>query len=168
MGSKCLQEQPDGRSPTMTERTSGLALTSGEDPEPFSARLLSRHAAILLVRNTVISCIAFGFGLASLWLLVERFAVDKVVAGALSFVLANSLHYAFGRSWIYRGTERAIGRGYVYFIVNGLIGLAITTALFWALLRWTPVDYLVARIVVSVFAGLAMFVLNATLNFKRI
>ena len=29
-------------------------------------------------------------------------------------------------------------------------------------------NYLVARVVVSVFAGLAMFVLNAVLNFKRL
>jgi putative flippase GtrA len=150
------------------DTASAPALTPKPAREPMLRRLLSRHTAILLVRNTVISCVAFGFGLGALWLLVERFAVDKVVAAALSFVLANSLHYAFGRTWIYRGTDRAVASGYVYFIANGLIGLAITTALFWALLRWTSIDYLVARIVVSIFAGLAMFLLNATLNFKRV
>src|SRR3982751_4141574 len=150
------------------ETADETALTSNARQEPLSRRLLSRHTAILLVRNTVVSCVAFAFGLASLWLLVERFAVDKVVAAALSFMLANALHYGFGRTWIYRGTERPLASGYVYFIVNGLIGLAITTALFWALLHWTSIDYLVARVLVSIFAGLAMFLLNATLNFKRV
>ena len=150
------------------ETASAPALTPKSAREPLSRRLLSRHTGILLVRNTVISCVAFGFGLAALWLLVERFAVDKVVAAALSFVLANSLHYAFGRTWIYRGTDRALASGYVYFIGNGLIGLAITTALFSALLHWTSIDYLVARVLVSILAGLAMFLLNATLNFKRV
>ena len=150
------------------ETASAPALTPEAARRPLLRRLLSRHTAILLFRNTVISCVALGFGLVALWLLVERFGVDKVVAAALSFVLANALHYAFGRTWIYRGTDRPLASGYVYFIANGLIGLAITTALFWALLHWTPIDYLVARILVSIFAGLAMFVLNATLNFRRV
>lgn len=137
-------------------------------PAPLSERLFSQHAAVLLVRNTVVSCLVFGVGLAVLWLLVQQFAMDKVAAAALSFIVANSLHYILGRAWIYRGTQRAVGRGYAYFLVNGLLGLAITTALFAALLQWTPINYLVARIVVSVVAGLVMFVLNAALNFKRL
>ena len=40
--------------------------------------------------------------------------------------------------------------------------------LFAALLRWTPINYLVARTLVSVVAGLAVFLLNAILNFRRL
>ena len=40
--------------------------------------------------------------------------------------------------------------------------------LFAALLKWTAIHYLVARVIVSVFAGLAMFVLNAVLNFRQV
>lgn len=137
-------------------------------PAPLSERLFSQRAGVLLVRNTVVSCLVFGVGLVVLWVLVQQFAMNKVVAAALSFVVASSLHYILGRVWIYRGTERAVAKGYAFFLVNGLLGLAITTALFAALLRWTPINYLVARIVVSVVAGLVMFVLNATLNFKRL
>jgi hypothetical protein len=80
---------------------------------------------------------------------------------------ANSIHYALGRSWIYRGTERRLVPGYA-FLVNGGIGLVITLSLFDAFLRFTPIHYLVARILFSVAAGLAMFLLNAMLNFKRL
>ena len=134
----------------------------------LAKRLWSRHAAVLLARNTVVSCLVFAIGLAVLWALVELWGVNKLVAAAVGFLISNSIHYAFGRAWIYRGTERRVAPGYAFFLLNAGIGLVITIALFAAFLRWTSIHYLVARIVVSVFAGLAMFLLNAMLNFKRL
>jgi putative flippase GtrA len=134
----------------------------------FARRLLSRNAAVLLARNTLVSCLVFGIGLALLWALVELWGVDKLVAAAAGFLVSNTIHYAFGQAWIYRGTERRVAPGYAFFLLNAGIGLVITIALFAAFLRWTSIHYLVARIVVSVFAGLAMFLLNAMLNFKRL
>ena len=134
----------------------------------LAKRLWSRNAAVLLARNTVVSCLVFAIGLAVLWALVELWAVDKLIAAAAGFLVSNSIHYAFGRAWIYRGTERGVAPGYVFFLVNAGIGLVITIALFAAFLRWTSIHYLAARVLVSVFAGLAMFLLNAILNFKRL
>ena len=134
----------------------------------LARRLFSRNTAVLFARNTLVSCLVFGFGLALLWLLVERFGMDKIAAAAIAFLAANSLHFAFGYAWIYRGTERRLAPGYGFFLVNAGIGFAITMLLFAALLRWTPLDYLLARILVSIVAGLAMFLLNAVLNFRRV
>lgn len=134
----------------------------------LARRLFSRNTAVLFARNTLVSCLVFGFGLALLWLLVERLGMAKLAAAAIAFLAANSLHFAFGYGWIYRGTERRLAPGYGYFLVNAAVGFAITMALFAALLRWTGINYLVARVLVSIVAGLAMFVLNAVLNFKRV
>ena len=123
---------------------------------------------MLLARNTVVSCLEFAIGLAILWALVELGGVDKLVAAGIGFLVSNSIHYVFGRAWIYRGTERGIASGYAYFLVNAGIGLVITIALFAAFLRWTSIHYLMARVLVSVVAGLAMFLLNAMLNFRRL
>ena len=131
-------------------------------------RLLSRHAAILLARNTIVSCGIFAFDIALLWALVQLFEMEKVAAAALAFVIANSIHYGFGRGWIFRGTDRAIAAGYIYFLINAAIGLVITVTLFAALIRWTPMNYLVARVLVSVVSGLTVFLLNAVLNFRRL
>lgn len=122
----------------------------------------------MLVRNTVVSCGTFLFDLALLWALVRRMGMGKVPAAAIGFVAANTLHYALGRTWIFRGTERTVARGYIYFLVNAVIGLVLTVGLYAAALRYTHIHYLVARIIVSVFAGLAVFVLNAVLNFRRL
>lgn len=103
-----------------------------------------------------------------MWVLVELLGANKVFAAGASFLAATSIHYAFGRSWIFRGTERPVVTGYGYFLINAAIGLVLTVSLFAALISWTPINYLAARVIVSVFAGLVMFLLNAMLNFKQL
>jgi putative flippase GtrA len=137
-------------------------------PAGLVARLLSRKAGAMLVRNTIVSCGAFAFDLALLWALVRWADMGKLPAAAIGFIAANTLHYALGRSWIFRGTDRGVASGYVYFLVNAAVGLAVTMVLYAAVLRFTSIDYLVARVIVSVFAGLTVFVLNAVLNFRRL
>lgn len=131
-------------------------------------RFFTRRAGGMLVRNTIVSTGVFLVGLGVLWLLVETQGVDPVVGTAISFLIANSIHYVFGRTWIFAGTERGVSTGYVFFLANAVVGLIVTVGLFWAITHWTPINYLVARVVVSVFAGLAVFALNASLNFRRI
>lgn len=132
------------------------------------SRLCSRHGATLLARNTVVSCLTFAVGLVVLWVLVHFAHLPKVLAAALSFMVGNTLHYALGRRWIFRGTDRGVAAGYGFFLINGAIGLAVTTLLFAAFVHFTPVNYLVARVIVSLIAGLAVFLLNAIFNFRRL
>ena len=130
-------------------------------------RLFSRRGAVLLARNTVVSTFVFLLGLGLLWLMVERLGVAKVPAAGLSFLVSNSIHYLFGRTWIYRGTERKVAAGYAYFLINAVLGLGITVGLFAAFIE-LGLHYLLARVVASVLAGLALFLLNAVLNFRSL
>lgn len=91
----------------------------------------------------------------------------KLPAAAVSFIAANTLHYVFGRTWIYRGTDRKVVAGYAYFLGNAVIGLAVTVALFAAFMA-IGMHYIVARIVTSIFAGLVLFLLNSILNFRSL
>jgi putative flippase GtrA len=109
----------------------------------------------------------FVFGLGLLWLLVEHFAVPEVPAAALSFLASNSIHYVFGRAWIYRGTKRRVVPGYAFFLVNAAIGLVITIFLFAGFLA-LGLHYMLARVVTSIFVGLVLFVLNALFNFRSL
>lgn len=141
------------------------------DAEPAAGllrRVWSRPVGAMLARNTVVSTFAFVIGLGVLWALVHLARADKVVSAGVSFITANTLHYALGRSWIFAGTQRALHTGYALFLVNSGIGLAITLALFALMVEGAGVNYLVARVLVSVVAGLVMFLLNATLNFRRV
>ena len=134
----------------------------------LARRLLSWNALAMLARNTVVSCVAFLFDLALLWALVRLAGWGKLEAAALGFVAANTLHYALGRGWIFHGTTRGVATGYVYFLINSGIGLVVTITLYAAFLRFTAIDYMVARVLVSLVAGLIVFLLNALLNFRRL
>ena len=142
----------------------------GEEAEPqgLLARLFTWRVGAMLWRNTVVSCAVFVLGLCVLYTLVDGLGFPEVPAAGIGFLVANSLHYVFGRAWIFRGTERKLASGYVLFLLNSSLGLAVTMVLYALLLAYTPLDYLVARVIVSVFAGLVVFLLNAVLNFRRV
>ncbi|MEO6225472.1 MAG: GtrA family protein [Sphingomicrobium sp.] len=131
-------------------------------------RLFSRRAGDQLLRNTVVSVFVFAIDIALLWLFVEFGGMNKLIAATIAFVIANSIHYGFGRSWIFRGTERKPVEGYAYFLINAGIGLAVTLALFAAFMALLPANYLFDRVLASVFSGLTVFVLNAVLNFRTL
>lgn len=126
------------------------------------------RSGALLLRNTIVSCGAFGIGLLLMWILVQQMRTDPYVAAAASFIVANSFHYMFGRLWIFAGSSRGLKSGYVYFFANAGVGLIVTMTLFALFTQAFQLHYLVARIVASLFAGLAMFLLNAMLNFKSL
>lgn len=122
----------------------------------------------MLVRNTVVGCGTFLFGLALMAAMVEWANSDQTIAAGVSFLVATSIHYVFGRIWIFAGSDRAIISGYAYFLINAGVGLVATMALFEWLSDLLPTHYIVSRVIASVFAGLAMFLSNAVLNFRRV
>ena len=134
----------------------------------MKTRFLNRRVGAMLLRNTVSSSLSFLVSIGVLWLLVTYADMDEVLAAAIGFVTAQSVHYALARGWIFPESDRAVGTGYVIFLANAGLGMAITVSLYTLLLDWTGMNYLVARVLVSVVAGLAMFLSNATLNFRKV
>ena len=122
----------------------------------------------MLVRNTVVSTFTFIVGLGVLWVLVNRASMNPVIAAGIGFVIANTLHYALGRSWIFRDSVRGLRSGYALFLVNAGVGLGLTMGLYAAMLHFTHSGYLFARVIVSLVAGLVVFLLNAVLNFQQV
>lgn len=147
-------------------------LARGRAPDPLHPHpqhgLLSRHTAVLFVRNAVSSCLCFGIDIALIWLMVSRLGMDKYVAVTVGFLLANSLNYVLARVWVFRESDRGIFTGYVYYLTNALVGLAVILAGFALLTGLLGVYYLAARVIVSLVSGTLVFILNATLNFHEV
>ena len=132
------------------------------------SKVAESRGARLFARNTVASFFAFGIDVAILWALVEWLGVGYIPAAAVGFLIAMSIHYVLSRVWVFRSTERGIATGYAYFLMNAGIGLVITLSVFAALVSFTPVYYLFARVLSSVAAGVVVFFLNAVFNFKEL
>ena len=122
----------------------------------------------MFARNTIVGTAVFAIDILILWALVDLGRIPTLTAATIGFVVASTLHYAAGRTWIFTGSRREVVTGYIYFIINAGVGLAMTVAMLAAFMRWTSINYLVARIVVSLFAGFTTFLLNAVFNFRRV
>lgn len=153
-----------GRSPQPASDTSP---EQGER-RTLRKRLLNRRGSILFIRNAAASTLSFLVDLLLIWIMIEHMGFDKLAAVAIGFVLANAFHYFLARVWVFRGTLRGIVSGYVYFLANSLLGLAIILGTFALLTDALGVPYLIARVAASLCAGTLVFVLNATLNFHRL
>lgn len=130
--------------------------------------LFSRHGAMLFARNAVASSLCFAIDMALIWLLVSQAGVDKFVAVTGGFLVANALNYLLARAWVFRDSDRGLFAGYIYFLGNALVGLAIILTGFALLTGPIDMHYLLARVIVSVCAGTIVFILNATLNFHEV
>ena len=119
-------------------------------------------------RNAVASTVAFALDLLILWGLVELLDMPRVPAAIVAFLLPMTLFYVLSREWVFPGTKRGVAQGYVYFMINIGIGFVVMLAVFWALLLFTDVHYLLARIAGSIVSGIVIFFLNGFLNFKEL
>jgi putative flippase GtrA len=128
-------------------------------------RLLRSRVALLFARNTAAGTIAFTLDMALLWALVHFGRMGALPSAVGGFVVAVSFHYYLSRIWVFAGSRRPVGQGYLYFALNAAIGLAVTMGLFAALMDFAGLHYLVARSMASVVAGILVFFLNAVLNF---
>lgn len=139
-----------------------------EDGRSLRARLLNRRGSVLFMRNAVASSLSFLLDLLLIWIMIDRQGMHKLAAVVIGFVLANAFHYLLARIWVFRGSLRGLFAGYFYFLSNALLGLAIILGVFALLTDLLHVPYLIARVIASLCAGTLVFVLNATLNFRRL
>ena len=119
-------------------------------------------------RNTVASTIAFVLDLAILWALVELLEIPRVIAAVIAFIVPMIVFYLLSRFWVFAGTSRNVASGFAYFMLNVGIGFVVMLAVFWALLQFTEIYYLIARVAASVVSGIVIFLLNGYFNFKQL
>jgi putative flippase GtrA len=142
------------------------ALSTSPSSSSWHVRPWLGRAALLFGKNSLAGAVAFAFDMALLWLLVERAHWTYLPAAALAFLVAVTLHYALARRFVFAGSEQSVARGYLYFVANAAVGLAVTLAAFALLVELFELNYLVARLISSVKAGVVVFVLNAVFNFR--
>ena len=135
---------------------------------PARDRVLKNPKLRMFGRNTVASTGTFLLDLAILWALVELASVPRVAAAAIAFLLPLMVFYFLQREWVFAGTQRGLAKGFAYFAMNVGIGFVAMLAVFWALLEFTTLHYLVARLAASVVYGLLLFALNGRFNFKQL
>jgi putative flippase GtrA len=108
----------------------------------------------------------FAFDLVLLFVLVDYFKMNEVVAAGVAFVIAVSINYLISRTFVFKGTKQGLKTGYINFIIIALIGLLIVTSgmyLMTVVLQW---NYLASRVIVAGFTGCWNYLMNLFVNFK--
>ena len=122
----------------------------------------------MLARNTVASIGTFLLDIAILAALVELAGMAHVPAAVIAFLIPLVVFYFAQREWVFPGTRRGVASGFVYFLINMGIGFLTMLGVFWALLEFTDLHYLFARVIASVVYGIVGFVLNGMFNYKQL
>jgi putative flippase GtrA len=127
--------------------------------------MLSRRTQ-RFIRYSLVGTGTFVIDLALLYFFIETLGMHYLVATAVAFLLAVSVHYAISRVWVFPHTKRGVRAGYAFFIQFAILGMLATTGFMWLLTVLFALPILYTRVLVSVFVGIGNYLANLHLNFK--
>ncbi len=129
-------------------------------------RHLKNPAVQRFFKYALVGGSTFLFDLLLLWVLTEFFLVPYQLSTAFAFLVAVSINYFVSRRYVFKGTERRMHHGYLYFILVACGGAAVVTGAVAFLVTFLSMHYLVARVLVACFVGIGNYLFNLHFNFK--
>ncbi len=129
--------------------------------QALKSRALRRFLKYMMVGGST-----FLFDLLLIYLMTEFLRVPYWASTAVGFLIAVSINYFVSRRFVFKGTERKIHHGYLYFIALAGGGALFVTAAVAGLVATFALHYLVARVLVACIMGIANYLFNLHFNFK--
>jgi len=127
---------------------------------------LKSRALRRFLKYTLVGGSTFAFDLLLIYLMTEFLGVPYWASTAIGFVIAVSVNYFVSRRFVFKGTERKVHHGYLYFISVAGGGAFLVTAAVAGLVATFALHYLVARVLVACVMGMANYLFNLHFNFK--
>lgn len=143
----------------------GGVIDKCRDPVWYDGGVLSPTITRFL-KYSSIGVSTFLFDLLLLWLLIEYAGANYLIAAAVAFVIAVSVNYIASRRYVFRGSLRQVGVGYVQFLLIAGAGLCFVVGAMYVLVEHLAVSYVVARIMVAVVTGFWNYLMNLYVNFQ--
>lgn len=130
------------------------------------AYTLDRSGIVRFFRYALVGGSTFAFDLALIWVLTELAGVPYYISTPLAFVVAVSMNYFIARRFVFKGTERKVHHGYIYFITVAGGGAVLITLAVALLTETFHLHYLLARTLVACVVGVGNYLFNLHVNFK--
>ncbi len=127
---------------------------------------LQSRALRRFLKYTLVGGSTFAFDLLLIYLMTEFLGVPYWASTAIGFVIAVSVNYFVSRRFVFKGTERKVHHGYLYFISVAGGGAFLVTAAVAGLVATFALHYLLARVLVACVMGMANYLFNLHFNFK--
>lgn len=80
------------------------------------------------------------------------------IANTLSFSIAVIYNYIASTKWVFDVDKENSKRKFCLFIIFSIIGLIINDGIMYVLSRWTPIYYMISKIVATLFVMVFNFV----------
>jgi putative flippase GtrA len=117
-------------------------------------------------KYSVVGASTFVFDLALLFLLVDVFLVEQVIAAGVAFFIAISINYYISRQYVFKHSHRSLQSSYANFILIASVGVALVTGGMYIMTHLLAWNYLIARIIVAGMTGIWNYLMNLYVNFK--
>jgi putative flippase GtrA len=127
---------------------------------------IERRGLLRFATYSIIGGGTFAFDLFLLYIFIDVFQVNYLVAAGTAFLLAVSLNYQLSRRFVFKGTTRNHATGYSYFIIIALLGLLFVTGAMYVFVEMAGIHYLLARIIIAGVTGVWNYLMNLFFNFR--
>jgi len=124
------------------------------------------HGMKRFVSYASVGVSTFLFDLFLLFVLIDFFHVQHILATGMAFLIAVSFNFLISRKVVFKGTERPPGKSYVAFILIAGMGLVFVTGLMYVAVDILGIYYLLSRILIAGVVGMWNYLLNLYVNFK--
>lgn len=121
---------------------------------------------IRFLKYSTIGGSTFLVDLLLLYVLIDVFQVQYVFASGIAFLIAVSLNYVVSRRFVFAGSLRGIGRGYVNFLLIAGVGLCAVMIGMYVLVGVFSLPYVLSRISIAGITGVWNYLMNLYVNFK--
>lgn len=128
--------------------------------------MIDRSGIKRFLKYAIVGGSTFAFDLLLLWVMTELFGIPYYVSTPFAFIVAVSINYFLARAHVFKGTERPVHHGYMYFVGVAGGGAFLITSAVALLVTFTGLHYLPARILVACVTGTLNYLFNLHINFK--
>ncbi len=128
--------------------------------------MIDRNGVKRFLKYAIVGGSTFAFDLLLLWVMTESFGIPYYLSTPFAFIVAVSINYFLARAHVFKGTERSVHHGYMYFVGVAGGGAFLITSAVALLVTFTGLHYLPARILVACVTGTLNYLFNLHINFK--
>lgn len=119
------------------------------------------------LKYTVSGVLTFLIDLLILWFMSDVLQINYLLSASVGFGIGITINYFIARNWAFKGTERNLLQGYLYFLVIAIIGLILVNILMYWFVEGLNLDKIISRVIIAGLVGIWNFFLNSIFNFKK-
>lgn len=128
--------------------------------------MAKKLSLIRFFKYVIVGVSTFIFDLILLYIFIDIFLWDYVIATGAAFTVAVSINYFFSRRYVFKETLKSFYAGYVAFMVIASMGIGIAMlgmALMVGIFNFRILD---SRIVIAGVVGVWNYLMNLYFNLK--